>query len=198
MNSTSNELSEQSVISNYSPNIENENAIPNLINNILKEHYPTTKEKDASALRGDKSTAMTINQKTLLTQLLIAVTTEFAEPHFVRSCLQQQLSQHTSSKKIKTAQTSTPPVKSSPQSNCSSSIEFSKKAIAWTSSCLSRMVTSGSTHIAKLDGLLAATGENDGAKFEETMQQSLLCGLMGARSTEFGNIRAFGSGSETG
>ena len=186
VNSLPNELSKHNVM----------NTIPNLINNILNEHYSATKEKATSILKDSGSITMRINQKILLAQLLISVVTEFAEPHFVRVCLkqqQQQQSPHPSSKKIKTSS----PLQSSCHSDLLSLIKFSNRAISWASSCLSRMITSSSTHIAKLDGLLAATGENDYMKLEEKMQQSLLCGFMGARSTEFGNMCTFRSRDET-
>ena len=119
-----------------------------------------------------------------MTQLLVAVIVEFAEPHFVRTSKLQ-------SNKPK-AKSKTEDSKSNPSVH---SIEYSKRATVWATTCLSRLLkmtisTDESIHIPELDALLGATGEVDAMQFEEMMQQSLLCGMMGA-SSDKGDIFDF-------
>lgn len=155
-------------------------AIPNLINNILKKYYPTDKEKKLSK---DKQKAVqSMDEKLFLTQLLVAAIVEFAEPHFVRTSKSQ-------SKKSKMESKSKMKSKTEGSNSNSSfhSIEFSMRATTWATTCLSRLLkttisTDESIHIPELDALLGATGEVDAVQLEEMMQQSLLCGMMGARS----------------
>ena len=145
-----------------------------MINNILKKYHPTDKEKKLSK---DKQKAVqSVDKKLFLTQLLVAAIVEFAEPHFVRISKSQ-------SKKSKME-----PITDGSNSNSSfHSIEFSIRATTWATTCLSRLLkttisTDESIHIPELDALLGATGEVDAVQLEEMMQQSLLCGMMGARS----------------
>lgn len=154
----------------------------------MNEHYSTSEEKKSSKSSTLDTEVVSVEQKMLMTQLLIAVIVEFTEPHFVRtSKMNQEDQMHT--KKSKTEESS----KKATDALSSSSILFSNRAVDWAKSCLSRLLkttisTNQSTHIAELDALLGATGENHGLKLEEMVQQSLLCGLMGARSTGLHNM----------
>jgi hypothetical protein len=118
-----------------------------------------------------------------MTQLLIAVIIEFAEPHFVKtSQLNRAVDDQRPSKKTKTS----PSDAKSKNIDSDDGTKFSKRAVEWATSCISRLLQTSTssddpTHIAELDALLGATGENDGLKLEDLMQKSLLCGLMGAK-----------------
>jgi hypothetical protein len=155
------------------------NAIPNLVNNLLKN--------------GDHQLSKyTLDQKILVNQLLTAIIVEFAEPHFVRTSNLEKASRvHKEKSKIES------PEKKSSNSSSVSSIEFSERAVAWATSCLSTLLqTTLSTeetthHIPELDGLLAATGDNNQIELEEMMQQSLLCGFMAARSNSLRSNNVF-------
>eukprot|EP00804_Cyclotella_cryptica_P016686 CCRYP_001986-RA/>CCRYP_001986-RA protein AED:0.37 eAED:0.37 QI:81/1/1/1/1/1/2/338/274 len=170
-------------------------AIPNLINRILLEHYPASniKEKPSSD-SFSKSTTMTFGQKILMTQLLIAVIVEFAEPHFARML---KLREGTRMTKSRTEL----PSESSPNDSSQNSNRFSIRAVAWATSCLSCLLqttlsTDESTHIPELDALLGATGEMDGMIIEEMMRRSILCGVMGSRLNELGSMFGCKMGAE--
>lgn len=123
-----------------------------------------------------------VDQKVRMTQLLIAVIIEFAEPHFVKTSQLNRVDDQRPSKKTKTS----PSDAKSGNIDSDDGTKFSKRAVEWATSCISRLLQTSTpsddlTHIAELDALLGATGENDGLKLEDMMQKSLLCGLMGAK-----------------
>lgn len=162
------------------------NAIPNLVNNILKEHYSSISEVNTTRKSSSCDSGISVDQKIFMTELLIAVIVEFAEPHFVRTSILSQKDENPTKKSKIECSNMAENIASS------SSIQFSKRAVEWAKSSLSTLlkttISDESTHIAELDALLGATGENDGLKLEELMQQTLLCGLMGARSNVFRNV----------
>lgn len=166
-------------------------AIPNLINRILLEHYPASNKREKSTPDGlSKSTILNIDQKILMTQLLIAVIVEFAEPHFVRMS-QSREDNGTISKKSR---------KEVASESSRSKYGFSKRAAAWATSCLSCLLqtalsTDESTHIPELDALLGATGEMDGMKIEDRIRRSILCGVNGSRLNDLGNLFDGGIGA---
>jgi hypothetical protein len=149
----------------------------------LKEHYGTEKESSSSTTSNEDETSVSyVDQKVLMTQLLIAVIIEFTEPHFVKSFQWNKVHVQRPPKKPKTD----PSDVKCKNNDSNDEIKFSKRAVEWATSCISRLLQTTTsaddpTHIPELDALLGATGENDGLKLEEMIQSSLLCGLMGAR-----------------
>lgn len=137
-----------------------------MVNRVLLEHYPTSTKKNPPP---PKSSTCKVHQKILLIQLLIAVIVEFAEPHFAKVSQMERSDAN--------------PAKNAAAGPNSNDSQYSSRAVAWASSCLSHLLkvsltAEESTHIPELDALLGAGGANDGLKMEERLQCSILCGVM--------------------
>jgi hypothetical protein len=156
------------------------------------EYYPASNKKVKSASGSlSKSAILNIEQKILMTQLLIAVIIEFVEPHFVRMSKSREGSGTMSKKSTKEVSSE----------SSGSGYGFSKRAVAWATSCLSCLLqtslsTDESTHIPELDALLGATGEMDGMKIEELIRRSILCGVTGSRLNDLGDLFGCGIGAK--
>lgn len=176
--------------------------IPNLVNRVLTEHYSprlssqTYKRRDISYSTSEK-----------MTQLLIAVIVEFAEPYFVRITKRrdeerkvqlhnkEQNSQIERTKKRAGKKRNVVEDENKMQSS-SKKVGFEDRAVSWATNCLKVLLqpslsaskNSDETeqeknaldddlHIPELDAFLAATGANDANEMEKRMQQALLLGM---------------------
>ena len=176
--------------------------IPNLVNRVLTEHYSprlssqTYKRRDISYSRSEK-----------MTQLLIAVIVEFAEPYFVRITKRrdeerkiqlhnkEQNSQMERTKKRAGKKRKVAEDENKMQSS-SKKVGFEDRAVSWATNCLKVLLQPSLSaskdsdkteqeknaldddlHIPELDAFLAATGATDGNEMEKRMQQALLLGM---------------------
>ena len=124
--------------------------IPNLVNRILMECYsqqPTTtnqQDNDTSYAQKDISR----KQRHKLTQLLLAVIVEFAEPYFVRVAQhkEQERSRKIQRKKQKNEMKDDDMNKKKsalPKDDTSDpSLEFDERAISWATSCIKQLIES--------------------------------------------------------
>ena len=175
--------------------------IPNLVNRVLTEHYSprlpsqTYKRRDISYSTSEK-----------MTQLLIAVIVEFAEPYFVRVTKRRdeerkmqlhnkEQNSQMEGKKKRGKKRKVVEDENKMQSS-SEKVGFEDRAVSWATNCLKVLLqpslsaskNSDETeqeknaldddlHIPELDAFLAATGANDGNEMEKRMQQALLLGM---------------------
>lgn len=183
--------------------------IPNLVNRILVEHYSSLPPGQSHKSKRREDIPYAAREK--MTQLIIAVIVEFAEPYFVRKIGRRQEErlkllvrdkgepepQKKKSKRRKGVEEDNVTV--------SSKLRFEDRALAWATQCLKLLLqpslspakgvrnannnnnkneesVKNDLHIPELDALLAATGSNDGYAIEQRIQQSLLLGVQ-ARST---------------
>lgn len=178
--------------------------IPNLVNRILVEHYSSLPPSQSSKRRD-----ISYSAREKMTQLIIAVIVEFAEPYFVR------ITKHKEEERLKLLmhdKEKEPQKKKSKKRKgveennvASSKLRFEDRAVSWATQCLKLLLqprsllpsigvqknSSSSSkceanapddlHIPELEAFLAATGSNDGHEIEQRMQQSLLLGIQ-ARS----------------
>ena len=147
--------------------------IPNLVNRILMECYsqqpPTTNQQqnnDTSCAQKD----ITRKQRHKLTQLLLAVIVEFAEPYFVREAQykDQERARKIQQKKQKTELKDDDEMnkkkRALPKDDTSDqSLEFDERAISWATSCIKQLIEySGPTSLASgLESLFGDADEND-------------------------------------
>ena len=179
--------------------------IPNLVNRILVEHYSSLPPSQSH-----KRPDISYSGREKMTQLIIAVIVEFAEPYFVR------ITKHKEEERLKLLmhdKEKESQKKKSKKRKCveddhviSSTLRFEDRAVSWATQCLKLLLQPRSLlpsigvqknssnsnnkceanapddlHIPELEALLAATGSNDGHEIEQRMQQSLLLGIQ-ARS----------------
>ena len=184
---------------NQDANDETLCQIPNLVNRILMAHYSPPPPPSQSHKRRD----IQYSTREKMTQLLIAVIIEFAEPYFVRITRhregerKKQLHEKEQEPQKKKKSKRQKGVEEK-ENGVSSKLGFEDRAVSWATRCLKLLLQpSLSTleqndnrseekviddlHIAELDALLAATGPNDGYELEQRMQQALLLGIQ-ARS----------------
>lgn len=175
--------------------------IPNLVNRVLVEHY------SARPLRQSPN-RQDINYSTRekMTQLLIAVIVEFAEPYFVHIARrreeerkkllpEKQQQKPQKEKKDKKRKGGMEEVKTS------SEFGFDDRAVSWATECLKLLLNPSLTaskhsskgeddvidddlYIPELDGLLASlqptnTPPSYSSSLEQRMQQALLLGVYG-------------------
>ena len=174
--------------------------IPNLVNRIIVEHYSTLPPSQSH-----KRSDISYTARDKMTQLIIAVIVEFAEPYFVR------ITRHREEERLKQlmcGKEKGPQKKKSKRRKgaeedyvVSSKLRFEDRAVSWATQCLKlllqpslspsigmQMSSNGSSnkfeanamddlHIPELDALLAATGADDRYEIEQRMQQSLLLGI---------------------
>mmetsp|Transcript_43359 Transcript_43359/g.92175 ORF Transcript_43359/g.92175 Transcript_43359/m.92175 type:complete len:382 (+) Transcript_43359:97-1242(+) len=138
-------------------------AIPNLINRILMEHYSNDqhgcakiliqKRNSIDAESTDAKKSPPRKQREKMTQLLIAVILEFAEPHFARTArrrqqersrnltLQQRRRQARDEKKARGKQPqSSGDENALPRDDLASAFEFDERAASWATSCLKQLL----------------------------------------------------------
>ena len=178
--------------------------IPNLVNRIIVEHYSSLPPSQSSKRRD-----ISYSAREKMTQLIIAVIVEFAEPYFVR------ITKHKEEERLKLLmhdKEKDPPQKKKSKKRkgveennvVSSKLRFEDRAVSWATQCLKLLLQPRSLspsigvqknnssskceanapddlHIPELEALLSATGSNDGHEIEQRMQQSLLLGIQ-ARS----------------
>ena len=125
-------------------------VIPNLVNRILMECYsqqPTAtnqqqNQNDTSYAQKDISR----KQRHKLTQLLLAVIVEFAEPYFVREAQykDQERARKIQQKKQKTEMKvddeMNKKISALPQAKDDKSLEFDERAISWATSCIKQLI----------------------------------------------------------
>jgi len=198
---TSSAIAQHSNKSGVDANDETLCQIPNLVNRILVEHYSSLPPGQSHKRRDIPFPA--VREK--MTQLIIAVIVEFAEPYFVRKIGRreeersellahgkgEQEPQKKKSKRRKGVEEDAVVI--------SSTFRFEDRAVSWATQCLKLLLQpslspskgvkndlhipeKNDLYIPELDALLAATGSNDGNEIEQRMQQSLLLGMQ-ARST---------------
>ena len=157
--------------------------IPNLVNCILMEcysHQPTAtnqqQNNDTSCARKEISR----KQRHKLTQLLLAVIVEFAEPYFVRVAQykDQERARKIQQKKQKTEmkedemnkkKSATQPKDDTPQS-----LEFDERAISWATSCIKQLIEYPGPASVSASGMGKSNDSNaDGIMSENDQQTSL-------------------------
>jgi len=159
------------------------NMIPNLVNRILMECYSqqplTTNQNNNDTSCAQKD--ITRKQRHKLTQLLLAVIVEFAEPYFVKVAkykdqerarkIQQQKKQKMEMKadaEMNKKQSAQPK-----EDNTSPSLEFDERAISWATSCIKQLIEyPGSSISSSSSGLDSLFGDDDNAD-ENDQQMSL-------------------------
>jgi len=175
--------------------------IPNLVNRTLVEHYSSSLTPTQSHKRRD----IPYSAREKMTQLIIAVIVEFAEPYFVRITRRREeerrklLLLHDKEQEPQKKKSKRRKGVEADDTDLSSKFRFEDRAVSWATQCLKILLqpslspsiyhnnnkgeekVQDDLHIPELDALLAATGSNDGCKIEERMQQSLLLGMQ-ARS----------------
>jgi hypothetical protein len=164
--------------------------IPNLVNRILMEHYSPRQPSQTHKAWGD----IQYSTREKMTQLLIAVIVEFAEPYFVNIARHRE-----EGRKKQTHEKGQEPQQKKKKvekedNNVSSKYGFEDRAVSWATQCLKLLLQPNLSsfkqkdnnseakavddlHIPELDALLAATGLNDGYEMEKRMQQALLLGV---------------------
>jgi len=141
--------------------------IPSLINRILMENFSQQPENDTSCAQKDISR----KQRHKLTQLLLAVIVEFAEPYFVRVAQYKdqdrarkiQQKKQKKEKKDDEMNKKMPPQKSQPkEDNTPQSLEFDERAISWATSCIKQLIEySGPTVSSPARGLDSLFSDNN-------------------------------------
>jgi len=124
--------------------------IPNLVNRILMECYSQQPPDTINQQNNDTSCAqkdISRKQRHKLTQLLLAVIVEFAEPYFVRVAQykDQKRARKIQQKKQKTEMKSDDEMNkkrsAQPQKDDTSpSLEFDERAISWATSCIKQLI----------------------------------------------------------
>jgi len=147
------------------------NMIPNLVNRILMECYsqqaPTTDQQD----NNDTSYAqkdISRKQRHKLTQLLLAVIVEFAEPYFVKVAKYKDQErarkiQQKKQKKEKQADDMNKKRSTQPKEDISDpSLEFDERAISWATSCIKQLIEyPGPTLASSTSGLGSLFSDNN-------------------------------------
>jgi hypothetical protein len=164
--------------------------IPNLVNRILMEQYSP---RPLNQIHKRRDIQYSTREK--MTQLLIAVIVEFAEPYFVRIARHRE-----EERKKQLLEKEQEPQKKKKKvekedNDVSSKIRFEDRAVSWATQCLKLLLQPSllslmqknnnkeeensvdDLHIPELDALLAATGPNDGYEMEQRLQQALLLGM---------------------
>ena len=161
--------------------------IPNLVNRILMECYsqqpPATNQQNQN--QNDTSyyaqKDMSRKQRHKLTQLLLAVIVEFAEPYFVREAQykDQERARKIQRKKQKTELKDDDEMnkkkRALPKEDNTSdpSLEFDKRAISWATSCIKQILDSPAL-AAPSSGLDSSIDNNaDGMSENDQKQMSL-------------------------
>jgi len=169
--STSNTAAESNQKKNTNDD-EQLNMIPNLVNRILMECYspqpPTTNQQNNDTSYAKKD--MSRKQRHKLTQLLLAVIVEFAEPYFVRVAKykDQERARKIQQKKQKNEMQADDEMnqkKSATQpkeDNTPQSLEFDERAISWATSCIKQLIEyPGSAVTSSTSGLGSLFSDNN-------------------------------------
>ena len=181
--STSNTAAESNQKKNTNDD-EQLNMIPNLVNRILMECYspqpPTTNQQNNDTSYAQKDISR--KQRHKLTQLLLAVIVEFAEPYFVRKAQYKdqerarKIQQKKQKKEMQADDEMNKKISALPQKDDTSdpSLEFDERAISWATSCIKQLIEyPGSSISSSTSGLGSLFSDNNITADENDQQTSL-------------------------
>ena len=173
--SNSNATAQSDKEKNTNDNDEQLNMIPNLVNRILMEcysHQPTATNQQQQNDTSCAQKEISRKQRHKLTQLLLAVIVEFAEPYFVREAQYKdqerarKIQQKKQKKEMQADDEMNKKISALPKEDNTSdpSLEFDKRAISWATSCIKQLIeypgsSISSSGIGSLIGSIA--DEND-------------------------------------
>jgi hypothetical protein len=142
-------------------------GIPNLVNRVLMEHFTAYNHHHSHSHHGTRGKeGLTTEQRETLTQLLLAVIVEFAEPHFVNVTLHRERERErrtmsrssvqlrrkddrdgketTTSGGIRsprgTGEGKVPPPSTTTRMGGNRHTEFDDRAVSWATSCISQLI----------------------------------------------------------
>ena len=180
------------------------NSIPGLVNRVIEEHYT---EGTARHEAGRPSP----RQDGTMTELLLAVIVEFAEPHLARAARRRLVgSAHEAEGGRSSGRREGASARKRRRRNENdgggdegASTSYDERAVSWTESCVRQVLRAGgggddggrcSAVIPELDALLGATGEHDGAAMDDDVREAVLLGYRAHRSLFGGGGGADGRG----
>jgi len=148
---TNTEQQQSDTEKNTNDDDEQLHMIPNLVNRILMECYsqqpPPTNQQHQNNDTSYAKKEISRKQRHKLTQLLLAVIVEFAEPYFVRVAQykDQKRAKKIQQKKQKTEMKADDEMNkkqsAQPKEDISdSSLEFDERAISWATSCIKQLI----------------------------------------------------------
>ena len=162
------------------------NSIPGLVNRVIEEHYAGTERRARPPPARDGT----------MTELLLAVIVEFAEPHLARAARRRLAGRGGGEGGRSGGRRGGDPARKRRRNGDDDGDDggalssYDERAVSWSESCLRQVLRSGGGGdggrrrwaIPELDALLGATGVHDGAAMDDDVREAVLLGFRAQRS----------------